>query len=202
MTLAEMIREVRDMVGDEGELFSDALITRYLNDAQRELAELARVLTVWQVAVPGGAVSAARPSGLARPKEAYWERGQYRWRLCIRYGLPPEHSSVTGDPEEVYVVGSQLYLYPAPSQDGTLVLAGVAEATPLVSSSQEPELAGAERAMVAYAVWKLLAATEGTGAANVRAAYEDYLRLRNEWSILEAQRHPPAETIRRADEWW
>jgi hypothetical protein len=133
------------------------------------------------------------------PKEFYWQElsAKTRWRLIMRYGYPPEHSDNAADPEEVYVVGNDFYLCPTPIRDGELIIVGVPEVPDMVNLTDTPVLQGAERVMVAYAVWKLLASTEGAGALNVRAAAQDYLRLRTEWSIAEALRNPPTEFFRR-----
>jgi len=199
MTLQELIREVRDLIGDEGDLYSDLVITRQLNNAQRELVEVARTLSVFTVPVTAKQASVTRPKDLMAPKEFYWQElsAKTRWRLIMRYGYPPEHPDNAADPEEVYVVGNDFYLCPTPIRDGELIIVGVPEVPDMVNLTDTPVLQGAERVMVAYAVWKLLASTEGAGAVNVRAAAQDYLRLRTEWSIAEALRNPPTEFFRR-----
>jgi hypothetical protein len=204
LTLAELIREVRDFVGDEGELYSDEVIRTHLNNGQRELAELARFLQVWTVPVPAGTETVPRPAELLLPKEAFWQDGNYRFPLRVRYGFPPEAPAYRGGPEDLFSVGGDFYLYPVPSRDGELYIVGTSLPRAMFDPNDKPSLTGAERALVAYAVWKLLASTEGAGAANVRAAMEDYLRLRQEWSVLEAQKQATAVYVRSKSDglWW
>lgn len=202
-TIIEMIREVRDMIGDEGEIVPDTAIIRHLNNAYKDAVYMTRRLFTWEVAVDAGAASVQRPSDLAVLQDASWIAGRERWRLVTKHGYPTDGTDETGDPDELYVVGDTLYLCPAPSTGGTLLLVGVQSVAPL-DLNDEPSLPGVDRVMVAYAVWKTTAAiTDNLGSAAAKAAAEEYYRVRNEWLLAEAMRYPPTSVIgSRGGDWW
>lgn len=193
-----MIAAVRDEVQDPNALrWSDATITRYLNNAQLDLAQISKKLNMWSVSVAAGATYVMKPTDLLFPKAFWFEISSWRYPLDIKYGVPPEATTVTGDPVEVYPMGNYLYFYPVPQQAGTLYVSGVPRPTPMVNNTDTPSVEDADDLLIAYAAWMCYLA-DGDPLASVKENW--YRQKKLEWSILDAQKNPMPDRIERS--WW
>ena len=188
MQLSALIAAVRDEVQDPGALrWSDATITRYLNDAQMDLAKDSKQLTIWTASVASGATTIAAPSDMLLPRYLWFEVGNSRVPIALRYGFPPEPATVTGDPIAMFVVGTYFYPYPVPGRAGTLYVGGVARPTTLSLSTDVPSIADADNLLIDYAVLECLL-SDGDPLAGPKQ--QRYDRKRMEWLMLEAQKNP------------
>jgi hypothetical protein len=196
--LSELISAVRDEVQDPNAVrWSDATITRYLNDAQMDLAQVSKKLNLWTLTVVAGQQSIAKPSDLLVPKSLWMEISTWRYPLDIKYGVPPESTVVTGDPVEAYFMGNSLYFYPIPQQTGTLYISGTQRPTAMVNPTDTPTIEDADSLLIAYAAWMCFL-SDGDPAAAIKEAWYNQKKL--EWSILDAQKNPMPDRIDRT--WW
>lgn len=195
-TLAGLLMQVKDLLDDSSIL--DVIVTSYLNDAQRELAQLSRAITVWSVDVAAGAQTVDRPEDVLMVKDVYFDYGTTRYRLDLMYGIPPETPSVTGYPERVYVVGEKLYLHPVPSSSGTLQVVGVAKPQDMSAGTDTPSVKDADSVLVAYAAWMTALASGNNRAKDFENLYKE---RRMEWSILDAQANPMPTQLMREWPW-
>lgn len=198
MLLSDLIAAVRDEVQDQGAVrWSDNTIIRYLNDAQLDLAQMSRQLTMWSVEAPSGTLSIPKPTDILIPKAFWFEVSTWRYPLDIRYGTPPESEVVTGDPVAVYLMGSYIFFYPVVQQRGTLYISGTPRPRYMYSPTDVPDVEDADSLLVAYAVWMCLL-SDGDPLAATKEAW--YRQKKLEWSILDAQKHPMPDRIER--NWW
>lgn len=195
-TLSELITQVKNLLDDSS--VSDAIITAHLNDAQQELAQLSRTLTVWAVNVTAGAQTVNKPVNALIIKDVYFDYDTARYRLDLMYGIPPETSSVTGYPERVYVVGEQLYLHPVPASSGTLQVVGVARPVAMSVGTDTPNIKDADSVLVAYAAWMVALADEDDRVKGFENLYKE---KRMEWSILNSQANPMPTQLTREWPW-
>lgn len=198
MELWELIEEVRTEINDEAsELWHDKQVTRYLNDAQRDLVQFSKELSRLTVAVSASAETVPRPAALLLIKEMYYEVGDRRYPLEVHYGIADEivTSSI---PQDIYIVGSDFYLVPIPSQAGNLVIIGVSRPTAMSESTDEPTIADADSLLITYAAWKCML-VDGNRRAQ---SYADlYQQQRMEWSVLDAQKNPMPSRIKGWEVW-
>lgn len=188
MQLSELIAAVRDEVQDQGmQRWADSTIIRYLNDAQLDLAQLSKKLTLWSVPVEGQTPFILRPVDLLIPKELWFEVGTNRWPLEIKYGTPPEASERRGDPMSAYLIGNHVYFYPTPSREGTCHISGTKRPDTLSLDIDVPEVEDADSLLIAYAVWMCFL-SDGDPLAGLKEAW--YIQRKLEWAILDAQKHP------------
>lgn len=198
MQLSELIAAVRDELQDTAtKRWSDSTITRYLNDGQLDLAKISKQLNLWQNSVDAGTTSIILPTDLLIPKAFWFEIGSWRYPLDIKYGFPPESSTVMGDPLEVYLMGSYVYFYPTIRQNGTMYVLGIMRPTPMSATTDTPSITDADDVLILYAVWKCLS-SDGDPDAARRGA--DYSQAKLEWSLLDAQKNPMPDRIERS--WW
>lgn len=199
MQLSDLIAAVRDEVQDPGSArWTDATITRYLNDAQFELARISRQTSILTNAVPAGTVSITAPSNMLLPKEFWFEISvTWRYKLNLNYGMPPEVVTVTGNPSDVFINGSTIWFYPTTIQDGMLYIICTLRPTPMVNGTDTPSIQDADNLLIAYAAWMCLL-SDGDPLADRKEQFYNNKKL--EWSILDAQKNPMPNHIRR--EWW
>ncbi len=199
MQLSELISAVRDEVQDpNASRWSDSTITRYLNDAQLDLARISRKLTMWRVDVSVNDTYVLFPDDLLIPKTLWFEMRNWRYPLDIKYGVPPESSAVTGAPAEAYIIGEHIYFYPTVNCDGYLYIAGTARPTQMSAPTDTPSVIDADNLLIAYASWMCLL-SDGDPLAAVKKDWYD--RLRTEWGIMDAQRNPMPDRIEHSI-WW
>lgn len=195
MTLQELITAVRDEVQDYNkERWSDETITRYLNDGQLDLVQFSRALNVWQVSVDTNTSNVAKPPDLLVPKYAHFEINSNRFVIDIRHGMVPDAD--TGFPEALYIIGSYFYIYPIPTNSGTLYLTGVSRPTQMVSLEDTPSIEDADNLLIAYAAWMCML-SDGDPLAAVKKDY--YEQKRTEWLVLDALKHPTPTIIERRE---
>lgn len=200
MTLSELISAVRDEVRDPSALrFSDAAITRYLNDGLLELARVSKRVEVWQSSVAAGTAAVTMPTDLLFLRMAAWESGGSKHGLDIKYGMPRTQPNETGEPEAVWVVSGQIVLEPVPSSSGTLYLAGVPRPPKLVNTTDTTPLEDADSAIIAYAAWRCLLADGDPMAGAQKQAWQE---LRDAWLVADAQRNPMQTVLERRPWWW
>lgn len=198
MQLSDLIAAVRDEVQDPSKYrWSDATITRYLNDAQLDLIQISRKLQVWQSNVSAGSQYIEKPTDLLLPKRMWFQVSDFRYPLEIKYGMPPESVIVTGDPRHVYLIGTYIYLYPVVQQSGTLYIEGVQRPINMSATTDIPTVEDADNLLIAYAAWMCLS-SDGDPLAAVKQQY--YQQKKMEWSILDAQKYPLPDRIER--NWW
>lgn len=198
MTLQELISSVRENVQDPAATrWSDSLITRYLNEAQRQLAPFSYSLTYWETSVQANQSSVTRPPDLLVPNKVTFRQGDDEWELVRRQGMPDTPTTYTGSPAEAFFLTDAIHLRPVPDSDGLLRVAGTVRPTDMVSSTDVPTLIDAEPVLVAYATWVCLAADVDPSAESWLQIYE---QRRREWLIFDAMRNPQRSAVRRA--WW
>lgn len=199
MQLSELIAAVRDEVLDQQNLrWSDSTITRYLNDAQLDLAKVSRQLSMWQSSVDAGTDYTLLPPDLLIPKELWFEVGLRRYQLNMKHGFPPEPPSVRGYPVDAYIMGSYVYFYPVPQQSGTFYVLGVKRPTPMSAPTDTPELQDVDSLLITYAAWMCLLSDGNQSEASAKEAL--YNQMKAEWSVLDAQKNPLPNKIDR--NWW
>ena len=197
MTLRELIQAVRDEAHDPyGSRWSDSTITRYLNDAQIDIARDTRRLYGWQYDVEAGTEYVTKPSDLLVPKYVYFDiPNGNRLQLYFTNEYPP--ADLLGVPQKICVVGNYYYFFPKPNTSGKLILMGVRRPVAMVSDTDVPELEDADSVLVAYAVWQCYL-SDGDLMAQVWENH--YRQRRGEWLVFDAMRNPVTDVIER--EWW
>ena len=171
-TLAELIAQVRGEVRDpNGDRWTDADITIYLNQAQLLLAQGSRKRQLWTSSVTAGTASVAMPDMLAF-REVAWETSAERYGLKMKHGMPRVQPSEQGFPDAVYRVGDSLYLDPVPSSAGTLLISGIERPTAMSDSEDTPDVDDGELALVACAVWRCLLSDGDPTAAERKSEWE------------------------------
>ena len=200
LTLSQLVSAVREEARDPSSVrWSDVTITRYLNDGQRELAQLSRKLNVWESSVAANTQSVAMPADMLFLREAAWQQINQKWGLDIRYGTPRVEPDEKGDPLYVYVVGGVLVLVPIPWTAGTLILAGTPKPVDMANATDTPSLEDCDSALIAYATYRCLLADGDPMAAARKQEWEE---LKNAWVIADAQRNPMPKVLRRREWWW
>ncbi len=201
MKLWQLVRSVRSNIKDEdGLTFHDEQITEQLNAAQLDLTLLSRRLSTWSTSVEANTLTITKPTDCLIPKYCYFDYSSSRYRLSIKYGFPPETSSVTGYPEDVYIVGTDYYLYPVPSSGGTLLTVGVAKPNDMVDMDNDvPSVENADSALIAYATWMLLLASDNPEKS--KGYQKIYEQKKQEWSIADSLANPMPTVIERAFPW-
>lgn len=196
MQLSELISAVRDDVQDPGSArFTDAAITRHLNSGQLKIAMVSQKFNAWTTTIPAGTVSAALPADLLIPKTIKLEVGSgNRYEPKIQKGLPPESSQVMGSPTHVYINGNTAFYYPVPGQDMTQIISGIKRPTPMVNSTDTPDVDDADDILIAYASYMCFLSD---GDPLVQLKQQIYERERQEWSILDALKYPLPTQIER-----
>ncbi len=204
--LSDLLSRVRDNTQDWlSQRWSDTVITQHLNDCQRKLSQLSYGITAWQVSVtssppPGDPTfvdGVTRPPQLLTPHKVYFQIGMNQWELNLSHGVPIDTAYMTGLPDTAYFAAGTIYLRPYPSQNGTLIVSGTQRTTDMSVSTDVPTLEDADDVMVSYATWMCLASDGDPTATFWERIYQD---KRQEWAVLEAQKHPTANRIAR--EWW
>lgn len=201
MTLQELIQAVREEVRDlNAQRWSDATITRYLNDGLLELARVSHAFQVWETAVAAGTVSISLPSDMLFLREAAWKTTNDKYGLYIKYGVPRTQPNETDFPQNIYVVNSSVaVLDPPPSESGMLVLGGIPRPPKLANPSDVPALEDCDSAIIAYACWRCMLSDGDPFAAQRQAEWE---ALRSAWLVASAQRNPMQTVLERRPWWW
>lgn len=198
MTLQELIAAVRENIQDPSALrWSDALITRYLNEGMRILAPFSYSLTYWESAFAAEQASVARPPQLLVPNKAAFKQDDDEWGLVLRQGMPDIPESVRGYPTSAFFLADSIHLRPVPDRSGVLKVSGTARPTDMVNSADTPSLVDCEPVLVPYATWLCLAADGDPTAQVWRELFE---QRRREWMIFDSMRNPQRSEIR--ESWW
>ncbi len=198
MTLQELVSAVRENLQDPaGTRWTDQLITRYLNEAQKMLAPFSYSLTYWETAFAAGQDEVGRPADLLVPNRVTFRVDNDEWELVRQRRMPDTPATLQGSPSTVYFLSDSIHLRPVPSRAGTLRVSGTQRPPDLVYSSDEPSMVDAEPVLIAYATWVCLAADVDPAAQIWRDLFE---QRRREWMIFDSMRNPQSSEIRSS--WW
>ena len=195
VTLTELIAAVREEVRDAGSVrWTDATITRYLNEGQDELGQTSLRIEVWEKVVAAGATAVEMPTDLLYTKEASWETESENHPLNIRSGQPETQPGETGEPEDVYVINGDFVLDPLPDTAGTLIVAGTLRMTKMVLGTSTPFLEDADSALLAHAIYRCHS-SDGDPMTLLKEREWTAAKLR--WTITDAQKTPGSTTLNR-----
>ncbi len=112
-----------------------------------------------------------------------------------------QYAGLTSPPDEgpggnflYWVPGEgEIKIYPPPSEDKTAELAYTPRPAVLVDDADEPDLDGADDAIVAFAKWKLFAAREDWAAANYWR--DEYAFEKTTWLSLDEKQNKQVRRV-------
>lgn len=176
--------------------WTDAQLNRYLNDGQRDLAEVVRDKARVTINVTAGQSSAVLPSTVHAVEEVWWESGGTRSEVVFsNRPFEPDTASL-GTPVKAWIEGDTLRFWPAASSDGTLLIKGVPGVAAMVDDTDThglPDDPTAEEALVAYCVWHAYL-SDFDPQREIWAAKYGLLRAR--FAQHQAERNPQTATVR------
>ncbi len=154
MRLIELRNRVRDILNEPVPArWSDTLLNAFLNEGLNDIAKLTPALTETTISVKQGDTYIALPLDLLALDSLFYGPDRHEIKRALE-PLPPDNTTL-GTPEWYYPRADGNYLiWPLPDINTTVVVVYNKKPTQLSADTDEPSIAGADTALIAYAVWK------------------------------------------------